>query len=189
MFHLERPPFPASRGPRGAHTLLHVALLGTAALASVATSKRREPTHDPVYLSWERFRQSGTVEKPRAIHRNGKLLVAGSMLLVSEPNLGIHVIDNTDPRAPRPTAFIALPGNQDLALRGQHLYADSFVDLVVFEVRGSRPEEIRKVGRVNQVFPYDPYQTLEPKQYVETARVEQELGVVVGWKPRPGREP
>ena len=47
---------------------------------------------------------------------------------------GIHVIDNSNPAAPRNVAFIDMPGNLDLAVKGNFLYADLYTDLVTLDI-------------------------------------------------------
>ena len=44
------------------------------------------------------------------------------------------------------------PGNVDLAVKGNYLYADSYSDLVVFDI--SHPSDIHTVKFVSNVFPY-----------------------------------
>ncbi len=169
-----------SRAP----TALTLLLLAVAGLLSVATS--RGVTHDPVYLSWEAFRSAVTVTAPRAIERRGKILTHGHWLVVSEPQRGLHLFDNRDPAHPRAVAFVRVPGNVDLAARGTTLYADSFVDLLVFELTDTAPH-LRLVRRVKDVFPYDPYQALPERQRIFPAPVDRDRGVVVAWVPRRGQ--
>lgn len=164
-----------------ARTALALSLLAAAAGLCVATSAPR--THDPVYLSWTAFRASAAVLPAKTIERRGKILTHGHWLVVSDPNRGLHLIDNRDPKAPRPVAFVRVVGNVDIATRGNHLYADSFVDLLVFELTDEAPH-IRLVRRVEDVFPYDPFQTLLPSRRVYPSRVERSRGVVVGWRQR-----
>jgi hypothetical protein len=70
---------------------------------------------------------------------------------VNEVNKGIHVIDNSNPSAPKNISFIKIPGNVDLAVKGNYLYADSYTDLAVFNI--SDPRSVQAVKFVNAVFP------------------------------------
>jgi len=169
-----------------------VLLMMLASLASVATSYRPPPTHAPVYMSWKAFRESARVVPPRAIQERGKIYSWGRYLFLSEPNQGVHVFDNTHPQAPVAKAFIEAPGTIDIAGRGRYLYIDSFVDLLVFELT-PQPFTLRLVRRLKDVFPYNYRQNL-PRQetagrYIWPQYPDKTKGVVVRWKPMPGRKP
>ena len=170
---------------------LPVLLLMGAGLASVATSYRPRPTHAPIYMSWDAFRQSARVVPPRAIKTRGKIYSWGKLLFLSEPNEGVHVFDNTHPQAPAALAFIEAPGTIDIAGKGRYLYIDSFVDLLVFELT-PRPFALRLVRRIKNVFPYNYRQTLPERRpegpYIWPQHPDRSKGVVVGWKPLRGRK-
>src|SRR5690606_8339027 len=53
-----------------------------------------------------------------------KIYVYGNYLFVNEVNKGVHVIDNTNPASPVNKRFINIPGNVDIAVKGNFLYAD-----------------------------------------------------------------
>lgn len=166
-------------GPRF-RTGLQILALGVAALACVATSAPR--THEPIYMSWKALRSSVKVEPPRAIAERGKIYVHGTLLLVSEPNKGIHVIDNSDPSVPQPKAFLRVPGNIDVAARGDYLYVDSSVDLLVFRLHAD-PRQIKLVRRMPDVFPYQWRHTLPRfKGRLWPVHPDRSKGAVVGWR-------
>lgn len=64
----------------------------------------------------------------------GKIYIYGNYIFLNESDKGIHIIDNTQPTAPKNIAFIPIPGNADLAVTGNILYADSYSDLVSFDI-------------------------------------------------------
>jgi hypothetical protein len=101
------------------------------------------------------------VKKPREIKVAGKIYnyKDGDIILVNEENLGIHVIDNSDKMHPKSLSFIDLPGNIDIAVKDGYLYADSFTDLVVIDIRDIN--NIKVVKRKEGAFAYDKYQALE----------------------------
>ncbi len=133
----------------------------------------------PVYSSYDNFRSDIRPEAPRSICEPGKIHSKGNYLLVNEPNQGIHVIDNSDPASPTNVAFIPIPGNIDMAVRQNTLYADSYTDLVVMDL--SDPTQPDLVNRYKDVFPYDPYQyTPYEGKYVRD--VDPSKGIVVDWK-------
>jgi hypothetical protein len=105
---------------------------------------------EPVYTPWAEFRASVTIEEPRPIQQLGKLWVQGDLLFVNEVGEGIHIIANADNRNPQPLKFLHIPGNYDLAVSGDILYADSFIDLIVFDI--SNPGNPTEITRVENIF-------------------------------------
>jgi hypothetical protein len=73
---------------------------------------------------------------------------------VNERFEGIHVMDNVDPKNPRPLVFIEVPGCIDVAVKSNILYADNVTDLVSINI-GALPS-ITVGGRVENVFPHYP---------------------------------
>ncbi|CAG5011823.1 hypothetical protein DYBT9275_05033 [Dyadobacter sp. CECT 9275] len=103
-----------------------------------------------VTRSMAEIRQSLKAETPRAMKRPGKLYVKGSYLFINEVKEGIHIIDNSDTSNPRFISFIAIPGNGDIAIRNNILFADSFADLVSIDI--TDPVSPKEVGRFENVF-------------------------------------
>ena len=137
---------------------------------------------DPVYMTYEDLRQSFAVEKPRPVKVAGKILVVGPLLLINEPNSGVHIFNNADPTKPEPKYFLNIPGNLDLAAKNGILYADSFIDLVAIRLDGEKPE---LVHRVEDTFPWNPYQLCKnPNVKFDPERLDKELGVIIGAHPK-----
>lgn len=132
---------------------------------------------EPVYMSYEELRASFRVEQPRPAREFGKILVLGSALIVSEPNVGVHIFDNSDPSRPVGKFFLNIPGNVDLASKDDFLYADSFVDLLVVRLSGEKPE---LVSRVPDTFEWNPYQVIHNNQVFSQRLLNRKLGVIVG---------
>lgn len=68
-------------------------------------------------------------------------------MYINERFEGIHVIDNRDPSSPQNVAFLDIPGNIDLAVNGDALYADSYVDLVTIDISNPKKSERKIQGR------------------------------------------
>jgi hypothetical protein len=136
-------------------------------------------------MSWDEFRSSAEVLPPRKIMKRGKIYVKDQYLYVNEPNKGIHVVDNSDPKKPVQKCFISIPGNIDLAIKGSFLYADSYVDMLVFALT-INPEDIVMIRRIKDVFEYNPRQNLPfsggAARRFWPGPVEKGEGVVVGWQ-------
>jgi hypothetical protein len=96
------------------------------------------------------IRSQVKAENARQLLRPGKMYVKGDYLFVNEIKEGIHVIDNSDPKSPKFVSFINIPGNGDIAVRDNILFADSFSDLVALDI--SDPSRAKETGRVQNVF-------------------------------------
>ena len=107
--------------------------------------------NEPVFMSTEQFRSSVKVSSAsRKIDKAGKICFYNGYLYISESQKGIHIIDNQNPANPEIVGFIELLGNADLAIRNNMLYADSFVDLVWFDI--SNPAIPALKGRLENIF-------------------------------------
>ncbi|HZY82383.1 MAG TPA: hypothetical protein VFE50_22815 [Cyclobacteriaceae bacterium] len=104
----------------------------------------------PEYMSFADLRSSVKPEAPRELSHAGKIYFKDDFLYITEVGEGIHVIDNRNPSKPVHKSFIRIPGNNDLAIFGNVLYADSYVDLVAIDV--STPGQEREVTRYNNMF-------------------------------------
>jgi len=119
---------------------------------------------------------------PRDVVTQGKIYVKDNYIFVGDVNLGIHVIDNSDPRYPQKIAFIQIYGNHDIAVKGNTLYADNLNDLVALDISDiHNPTLVKRVKDVykmpNQHYPENmPFQT-----YFECP--DPSKGLVVGWIP------
>ncbi|MDR3133663.1 MAG: hypothetical protein LBU42_06530, partial [Prevotellaceae bacterium] len=73
--------------------------------------------------------------------------------------------------------FVNLPGNIDLAVKGNLLFADSYVDLVWFDI--TQPAQPAVAGRLEHAFP----DVLPPSDnYYLMTELDASKGVVIGWK-------
>ncbi len=136
-------------------------------------------SHKPVFMSWTDLRNAVKSLPPQAIKKKGKIYVKGNFLFINEPNKGIHIFDNSDPKSPKSISFINIPGNVDLAAKGSVLYADSFTDLVSINI--SNPENISILARNNDVFPYNPFQTAAGDVHYYKY-IDKSNGVVIDWE-------
>src|SRR5690606_35349256 len=107
----------------------------------------------PVYMQMSTVREIDIIIEPgKSLANPGKIYLHGDYLLINEPQKGIHIIDNSNPSSPVSLNFINIPGNVDLAVNASMLYADSYVDLLAFDI--SDPKHIEMVKRVEDVFPH-----------------------------------
>ncbi|MFD2037115.1 hypothetical protein ACFSKL_20115 [Belliella marina] len=108
-------------------------------------------TQVPVYMQMSNFRTSEAVLEPgKDLENPGKIYIYGDFLFINEPQKGIHILDNTNPSSPFSINFINIPGNVDMAVNSNMLYADNYLDLLVFDI--SDPRSIQQIKRVEDVF-------------------------------------
>jgi len=140
------------------------------------------PINEPIFMPVETFRNSVKVSpQPQTIVNYGKMCFYQGYLYISESEKGIHIIDNRDATNPQKIGFIELLGNADLSIRSGLLYADSYIDLVWFDISNpalpalkGRLENVfnNALPRMDNFFGYDYQMTYEG----------QNEGVVIGWK-------
>ncbi|MBN3583232.1 hypothetical protein JYB64_12605 [Algoriphagus aestuarii] len=105
----------------------------------------------PVYLEMSDVRARVISTEPaKPLDNPGKIYIYEDYLFINEPTKGIHILDNTNPSSPKNLSFIPIAGNVDLAVNGNILYADNYVDLLAFDL--SNINDIKLVKRVEDVF-------------------------------------
>jgi hypothetical protein len=159
---------------------ISLVLLVLLAFASCKDKVTREVTYManvPVYMSQQEFKSAVKKTTPQEVKEPGKIYIKDKYLFVNEVNKGIHVFDNTNPASPVNVAFINIPGNVDMAIRGNLLYVDSYIDLVVIDI--SDIQNPQEVDRYSNAFPdiYPEYDYQYP-----IAEVDESKGIVVDWK-------
>lgn len=106
--------------------------------------------YTPIVESMTAVRAKIKNSVPLPVTNAGKLFVIGNYVFLNEKNRGIHIINNTNPSSPVNQAFINIPGNSDIMLKGNILYADCYTDLVTIDV--SNPNAIEVKDAIADVF-------------------------------------
>jgi hypothetical protein len=88
----------------------------------------------PVYKAKSEVLASINGVSTTTIQHAGKLYIKDNFIYLNEVNKGIHIIDNSNPSHPTQIAFLAIPGNLDIAIKGNILYADMFTDLLALDI-------------------------------------------------------
>ncbi len=134
--------------------------------------------NSPVYMSYDDLRSAVKLTESRDLEKPGKMYFKDGYIFINEMLEGIHIIDNRDPHNPLNTGFIEIPGNVDIAIKNNILYADSYIDLVAIDISDiTNPYE---VTRVVDVFPYTT-PPLEDGDY-PISNVDEDKGVVIKWE-------
>jgi len=129
-------------------------LLGISVLLEGCTDKCEVTNeyvyYEPTYTTVEEIRSSIALMEPQPIRGTGKIYSKDGVMYVNEPGEGVHIIDNSNPSHPVPKKFLKIPGNYDMAIKGNTLYTDSYVDLVAFDI--SDINATHEVGRLEGIF-------------------------------------
>ncbi|MCF1422558.1 LVIVD repeat-containing protein [Mangrovimonas futianensis] len=133
----------------------------------------------PILMSKIELRTSVEVMGPQAIVESGKIYYYNGYIFINEDNAGVHVIDNTNPSDPNLIAFIKIPGNKDVSIKDGFLFADSLIDLVVFDI--SDMNNIEEVNRLEDVFNVYNYDIPEGAYMVDFDSYDYTENVIVGW--------
>lgn len=154
-----------------------IAILAVAAASCMDEYTEEFTANKPIYLSYEDLRAAVKFEGARDLKNPGKIYFKDDYIFINEEFEGVHIINNADPGNPQNVGFIEIPGNVDIAIKNNTLYADSYVDLVAIDISDiSNPVE---VSRQEDVFPY----TLPPyDENYRIADVDEEKGVVTAWE-------
>ena len=134
----------------------------------------------PVYMSYSDLRSSVRMGPIRELTAVNRIYLYKSLILVNERNEGIHIIDNRFPASPQQIGFIEIPGNTEISVKDDYLYADSYVDLVTLNLADT--DNIVEVAREQDIFPFDAFQNIPYNVDFDFGVVDSSNGVVVGYK-------
>lgn len=130
-------------------------LITLLALIITSCEDRRLQTYRanvPIYMSYDELRTSIHVTTDEELVKPGKIYFKDQYMYINEYQKGIHVVDLSDPANPEQKAFIKIPGNVDMAIKENILYADSYIDLVLIDI--SNPVQPNEINRVEEMFEY-----------------------------------
>lgn len=134
----------------------------------------------PEMMSKTEFRSAVKVQSAQPIVEVGKIYAYGNYIFISDKDQGIHIIDNSDPKVPQALSYLKIPGNEDVSIKNNYLFADSATDLVVFDL--SNILNIQVVERLEDVFSVYDYRIPNDAQYADFNNYDFENNIVVGWK-------
>ncbi len=132
----------------------------------------------PVYATTDGWNEIIATD-PQPIEYLGKIYYKDQIIYVNERYKGIHVIDNSNPSSPTPIKFIQVPGSEDIAIKGDILYADNLTDLVAIDI--SNLDQIKVTSRLEGL--YEEGKKNYPDGYSGYFEcVDPDKGIVVGWE-------
>ncbi|MCC6410191.1 MAG: hypothetical protein IT270_00950 [Saprospiraceae bacterium] len=160
-------------------------MIAPGCLRDKCTSDQTFVRFEPIYLSEAEMRSDLSVEAPHTLQNTGKIYAYGNYLFINEQKEGIHIIDNSNPAEPQPLAFWRIKGNVDVAIRGNILYADQYIDLLSIDLSAiQQPQQVCRQKKVFGLLGYDVYRgyLVDYKRTEETMELEcTDNRVGLGW--------
>lgn len=133
--------------------------------------------YKPIYMNPEEINNI-QAHRPLNLINTGKIYLYNDYVFINERGRGVHVINNSNPQNPINTKFISIPGNYDIAIRNNILYADNVKDLVAIDISDIDNPIVK--SRIPNI--YDEVKQMYPdftSGYFEC--VDPSKGYVVGW--------
>ena len=94
---------------------------------------------------------------PQPVSMPGRIYLQGNYIYVNEMGKGIHIIDYSQPSSPQNVGYIPIPGNGNMTIAGNYLYADEYADLLTIDI--TNPMNAKLVTVTPNVFPENNYGT------------------------------
>lgn len=154
--------------------LTGIVLLLAACSKDVTPKSYTLKLYTPVYKSKTAALAAINGSSSESIEHTGKIYVKGNYIYLNEVNKGIHIFDNSNAAHPVQIAFLAIPGNLDIAIKGNILYADMYGDLLALDI--TNPHQATITSTLNNFFP--------GRMYVNGFAAVQDDQIAVDWKER-----
>ncbi len=107
--------------------------------------------YTPVIHTNAEVRASIKSDAAQPIVNPGKIYVQGNYIFLAEKEKGIHIIDNSNSANPINKAFIKIPGNEDMGVNSNILFADCYTDLLAIDI--SNPNNVAIKSYTADVYP------------------------------------
>ncbi|MEM9363334.1 MAG: hypothetical protein AAGA43_11895 [Bacteroidota bacterium] len=133
----------------------------------------------PIVMSRADFANSVDILPPKPIDESGKVYAYEDYIFINDKSRGVHVINNSNPQQPVKVAFIEIPGNVDISVKDNYLYADSIMDLIVLDI--SDIQNIEQVNRLENVLREGVFFPFEA-EIVEYGTYDYETEILIGWE-------
>ena len=106
----------------------------------------------PIYKTLSEIRSGIEMQAPRLLEKPGKMYFYNDYIFINEQREGVHIINNSNPEVPANIGFIAIPGNVDIAIRQNVLFADNYIDLLTININDIANPQL--IHRNEDVFPH-----------------------------------
>jgi len=99
------------------------------------------------------FRKNIEASSTRKLENPGKMYFYQNYLFINEQGKGVHVYDMTDETNPIKISFYDIPGNFDIAVKNNIMYADNAIDLVALDISDiNNPKTVKRIEDYNNVY-------------------------------------
>ena len=105
--------------------------------------------YEPIFKSQEEIDADVVFVDDRVLENPGKFFYYGNLILINERGEGVHIVDNSDVKNPQKVGFIAIEGNEDIALSDHYLYADTWRNILVIDIESIQNPKV--VNVINDV--------------------------------------
>ncbi len=118
------------------------------------------------------------IDTPHVVKNAGKIYAYQHYLLQCEVGEGFHIIDNTDPKKASRIKFLKLLGANEISIKNNYLYTNSYSDLIVIDLNNiDSPHIVKRVGSAFAAHGFLP----EPPERGYYECIDLTKGVVTGW--------
>jgi hypothetical protein len=163
---------------------IHTFLFTFLCLATGILLSSSEPVYygqySPVYMVRAEMENAIKIEVAQPLHATGKIYLYGQYILINEKYKGIHVIDNSNPEAPKNIAFLHIDGCIDMAMKNNVLFADNAIDLIALKTTDNFAS-IQVTERIKNIFPETESPDRNWSPY-SVNRFRPKNGILVAWK-------
>ena len=137
---------------------LIITLLFQSCLKDTCTEKREFVQYTPVYMTKAQFRKNVEASATRKLENPGKMYFYKQYLFINEQGKGVHIFDMKDEVNPVKISFYDIPGNFDIAIKDNIMYADNAIDLIAIDINDiTNPKTVKRIeDHNNQYINYDP---------------------------------
>jgi hypothetical protein len=109
-----------------------IAIVFTSCLKDVG--RKHYQVYTPIIEKMSSLKAKVKSAAPMPVANAGKLFTIGNYVFLNEREKGIHVIDNSNPASPINKSFFVIPGNTDLWVHNNVLYANCYTDLLAIDI-------------------------------------------------------
>lgn len=127
-----------------------VAMLSQSCLSDRCTATRSYIQYNPAFMTGAELDYEINTIEGRALENPGKIYFYQNYLFINEQGLGIHIYDNSDPKSPSYVTFYNIPGNFDIAIKDDVLYADNPLYLMAIDIEDINNPTIQSRNRIQE---------------------------------------
>lgn len=111
-----------------------VAIMGQSCLNDKCTATSEFVQFNPVYMTGNQLSYDVESGSEKALVNPGKIYFYNNYLFINEQGEGIHIYNNENPENPTYETFYQIPGNFDIAIKDNTLYADNPLYLMALDI-------------------------------------------------------